>query len=142
MALRNSMTFYAHTATRPDGSPDPNESNWQPLAQHLRNVARLAKEFAAPLGLGDEAELAGMLHDLGKYAVRFQDRLRNPRIHGINHWSMGASASFAHRALEAAFAIEGHHTGMPALHENDGESGLESAKERLLKVRGPKHAPR
>lgn len=69
------MAFYAHTAELPDGSPAP-ENGWQPLATHLRNVANLAKQFASPLGLpclcvparrqAAEAELAGLLHDLGK----------------------------------------------------------------------------
>ena len=41
------MTFYAHTAQLADGSPDPDQSHWQPLADHLRNVADLAAAFAA-----------------------------------------------------------------------------------------------
>ena len=55
------MAFYAHTAELPDGSPAP-ENEWQPLATHLRNVANLAKQFASPLGLPAEAELAGLVH--------------------------------------------------------------------------------
>jgi len=70
--------FFAHTATGPDGRPDPDQSHWQTLRDHLRNVARIARRFAEPLGLADDAELAGLLHDLGKYAERFQARLRNP----------------------------------------------------------------
>jgi CRISPR-associated helicase Cas3/CRISPR-associated endonuclease Cas3-HD len=132
--------FFAHTASRSDGQPDPDESRWQPLAAHLRNVAGLARRFAEPLGLADEAELAGWLHDLGKYAERFQDRLHDPRIHGINHWSVGSAEAFARRALAAAFAIEGHHTGMPALKENDAESGLEGLLERLRNLRDPNRA--
>jgi HD superfamily phosphohydrolase YqeK len=40
--------------------------HWQRLNVHLRNVADLAKQFAAPLGLSAqaEAELARPLHDL------------------------------------------------------------------------------
>lgn len=63
------MTFYAHTAEMPDGSNAP-ENEWQPLATHLRNVAGMAKQFAAPLGFPAEAELAGLLHDLGKSVFR------------------------------------------------------------------------
>lgn len=44
--------YYAHTATLPDGKPDPNPEHWQFLADHLRNVAVLAEKFA------------GLLHDL------------------------------------------------------------------------------
>jgi CRISPR-associated endonuclease/helicase Cas3 len=63
------MAFYAHTAGMPDGSRAP-ENGWQPLATHLRNVASLARQFAAPLGFPAEAELAGLLHDLGKSVFR------------------------------------------------------------------------
>ena len=135
------MKFYAHTANDELGKPLPECSGkWQFLNVHLRNVADLAKGYASPLGLADKAELAGLLHDLGKYAHRFQDRLRDKSIHGVNHWSIASSVAFAERALETAFAIEGHHTGMPAYLENDAETGLECLKERLLKLRDPKLA--
>ena len=137
------MSYYAHTAKDAAGNALGVEA-WQPLSTHLRNVACLAREFARPLHLEAEAEMAGLLHDLGKYAGRFQARLHDNSIHGINHWSVGASVAFEHRGLEAAFAIEGHHTGMPAFLENDDEpgtgTGLESLKQRLLKLRDPKQA--
>lgn len=66
------MAFYAHTATQSDGSPDPDESHWQPLADHLRNVAELAAGFGASFGASDWARLAGQWHDLGKYSAEFQ----------------------------------------------------------------------
>jgi CRISPR-associated endonuclease/helicase Cas3 len=110
------MNFYAHTAVLPDGSRDPDPAHWQPLAEHLGNVAALAKQFAAPLDLAAEAELAGLLHDLGKYAARFQERLRDPRIHGINHWTAGARKAAEFKAL-LDYVIEGHHTGLPAFSE-------------------------
>jgi CRISPR-associated endonuclease/helicase Cas3 len=113
--------YYAHTATGPDGKPLPESSGkWQPLADHLRNVAERAKAFAAPLNLVNEAELAGLLHDLGKYSGRFQVRLQNPAaIHGVNHWAAGAAHSGEQlKQIAAAFAIDGHHTGIPALDGN------------------------
>ena len=135
------MEFFAHTAEGPDGSRLPVSSGrWQLLSVHLRNVANLAKQFAAPLGLAAEAELCGLLHDLGKYAARFQARLHDNSIHGINHWSVGSQVAYEQRVLAAAFAIEGHHTGMPAFLENDTETGLECLKERMLKFRDPNEA--
>lgn len=123
------MPYYAHTATKPDGTPDPDQSKWQPLADHLRNVADLAAQFAEPLGLSVEAELAGMLHDLGKYAARFQARLRDNSIHGINHWAAGAAyAGGDLKQFATAFAVDGHHTGIPSLHGD----GLKQTVERML----------
>jgi CRISPR-associated endonuclease/helicase Cas3 len=123
------MIYYAHTAEGPDGRPDPNQARWQRLADHLRQVANMAKCFAAPLGLGNEAELAGLLHDLGKYAERFQARLSDNSIHGINHWAVGAGHS-AHtlKQFSTAFAVDGHHTGIPAL---EGAASLRQTVERL-----------
>jgi CRISPR-associated helicase Cas3/CRISPR-associated endonuclease Cas3-HD len=117
------VKFFAHTAEDERGNPLPeNSGQWQPLRVHLRNVANAARRFAAPLGLDQEAELAGLLHDLGKYAERFQLRLRNPAIHGINHWAGGAAQAAAMKASAVAFAADGHHTGIPAL--NDGDADL------------------
>ena len=84
----------------------------QPLADHLREVAHRARLHGAPLGLADEAELAGLLHDLGKYAQRFQQRLKTPTtVSGINHWAAGAFAANQIKQRPAALAIDGHHTG-------------------------------
>ncbi len=60
------MIFYAHTAEDEHGDRLPeNSGQWQLLSVHLRNVADLAKQFAAPLGLAaeDEAEFAGLLNN-------------------------------------------------------------------------------
>ena len=66
------MKYYAHTAVGENGTPLPESSGqWQPLATHLSNVAELAGQFAAPFNLAEEAKLAGLLHDLGKYSVKF-----------------------------------------------------------------------
>jgi CRISPR-associated helicase Cas3/CRISPR-associated endonuclease Cas3-HD len=60
----------------------------------------------------DEAALAGLLHDLGKYGDRFQARLRG-EDKGLDHWSQGAWVALTeHRAIAAALAIQGHHVGL------------------------------
>jgi len=64
------MIYYAHTAEDADGQRLPESSGeWQLLRDHLKNVAEVAGKFAAPFGAEEEARLAGLLHDLGKYAA-------------------------------------------------------------------------
>ncbi|MBU4263188.1 MAG: CRISPR-associated endonuclease Cas3'' [Proteobacteria bacterium] len=48
---------------------------WQPLEEHLGNVPEMAAEFARPFGGDQWAHLAGLWHDLGKYADAFQAKL-------------------------------------------------------------------
>ncbi len=85
---------------------------WHPLVQHLTGVANLAKDFAETTTWHNEAQLAGLLHDLGKYADRFQARLHG-QDSGLDHWSQGAWLALSeHRAIAAALAIQGHHIGL------------------------------
>lgn len=107
------MNFYAHTAEDENGQRLP-KSDWQLLKEHLRHVAALAKDFASPLRLETEATLAGLLHDLGKYAKRFQARLDDNSIHGINHWAAGAREAAELKASLIDYVVDGHHTGLPA----------------------------
>lgn len=127
------MNYYGHTNRTEEGDPLP-EDTWQNLSDHLQNVATLAAGFAKPFDAVADACLAGLLHDLGKYAERFQLRLRDPSVCGINHWSIGALQARKMLALGSAFVIEGHHTGMPALLEDDPTTGLESLKSRLARL--------
>jgi len=108
------LRYYAHTADDDQGNPLPESSGqWQLLAEHLRKVSELAAKFAAPFGAEDEARLAGLLHDLGKYQPDFQRYLRcgSPRTPHAIH---GAAVLRQHR--QVANAIASHHAG---LHDED-----------------------
>lgn len=105
--------FYAHSLQTPDGIPRA-ESEWEPLADHLRDVATLAQTFAERFGAGEWGYLAGLWHDLGKYQQAFQRRLRDRSIHAP-HAGVGAALAFrrdSRRGAPLAFAIAGHHTGL------------------------------
>ena len=121
------MNYYAHTAVRPDGTPDPDTANWQLLSTHLRNVAELAKWFAEPLGLAAEAWLAGRLHDLGKFRDEFQAYLRGECGSSIEtqHAVFGAAwaAEDGRSLLAAALAVTGHHAGLPDCGDLHGMFG-------------------
>lgn len=49
----------------------------QSLEAHLLGVANIARSLAAKLGLSEQGELLGLLHDLGKYSGEFQTYLRS-----------------------------------------------------------------
>src|SRR5436309_8756451 len=98
--------YYAHSG--------PSRDCWEPLREHLSDVAERARSFAAAFGAGEEAYLAGLLHDLGKYSDAFTRRLEG-REAGLDHWSLGAWAALARfqkSGLAAALAIQGHHVGL------------------------------
>lgn len=79
---------------------------------HLAAVSKLAGEFAGDSFWKIEAVLAGMLHDLGKYADLFQARLRG-EASGLDHWSPGAWVALKDfKAIATALAVQGHHVGL------------------------------
>ena len=66
----------------------------------------------------NEAKLAGLLHDLGKFGDLFQARLRGEES-GLDHWSAGAWVALEHKCAAAALAIQGHHIGLQSLANSD-----------------------
>ena len=109
------MTYYAHSLeNRP-------QAHWHSLRAHLLAVAKRAGGFLEPLGLGELARLAGLLHDLGKYAQEFQQRIRGALIE-VDHATAGAllardrfseTPESALAARIVAQCILGHHGGQP-----------------------------
>jgi CRISPR-associated endonuclease/helicase Cas3 len=116
---------YAHS--KPGRPPD----EWQPLADHLRQVAEKAAEFAGAFGSGEWGCAAGWLHDLGKAASAFQGYLRraNELDDGdydagqVNHSSAGALLAVEHWhgpdrsspdviGKTLAYLVAGHHAGL------------------------------
>jgi CRISPR-associated endonuclease/helicase Cas3 len=108
------------------------------LDAHLRGVASRAAAFAAPFGGALQAEIAGLWHDLGKYAGDFQGYLRGAasaqaraQAHvetdtevssgkKVDHSSAGAlhaAIRSEEHGLAIAFAIAGHHAGLADLRK-------------------------
>jgi len=96
--------FLAHSSN-PAGDTDP-------LSSHLRRVANRASVSASAFGMQDDAWLAGILHDVGKYGNLFQERLKGHTSH-IDHWSAGAwMALTKYMNVLVALSVHGHHVGL------------------------------
>lgn len=87
------------------------------LTDHLRGVAQLAEEFAAPFGSGEAARYIGLWHDIGKFHPAWQQYLldseagRVTRGHGPDHKAAGAQLAVNHVGA-LALLIQGHHGGL------------------------------
>ncbi|MFQ5347042.1 MAG: CRISPR-associated endonuclease Cas3'' [Rhodothalassiaceae bacterium] len=125
--------FFAHS------TDDESRENWHLLRDHLIATGEMAARFGAPFGIGRAAQLAGLLHDLGKYSEPFQARLRGESVR-VDHATAGAQEikKLVENGQEAviaeliAFAIAGHHAGLANRTGVDG-----SLEERLRKVTAP-----
>jgi CRISPR-associated endonuclease/helicase Cas3 len=103
------MAYYAHSVS---GHP---EEVWELLRHHLTEVADGTRRRGQRFGAGALAELAGRLHDLGKYSAAFQARLRDP-TKSADHSSAGAVWA-RERLLPKwgrmlAHVVAGHHAGL------------------------------
>lgn len=119
---------WAHT--RDDGTV-------QTVKEHLQGTAALAADFAAAFDARSAGQTAGLLHDIGKYSAEFQARIRNPEHAAkVDHSTAGAQAAYRLGLPPLAFAVAGHHAGLP-----DGGSGGDTAQAPTLMGRLQKQCP-
>jgi CRISPR-associated endonuclease/helicase Cas3 len=108
------MAFYAHS------KPDLPSSEWQLLKDHLINTGNLAFELGRDANVSELAQVAGWIHDIGKYSDAFQRRLEGSKQH-VDHATAGAREIIQlfqtgpQKALAnlLAYCIAGHHSGLP-----------------------------
>ena len=99
------MEFVTHR--REDGT-------FQPLKEHIENVGERAAQFAAAFDAAEHGREAGLLHDVGKYSQNGQKRQRDPEHTAkVDHSSAGAQEARRRGDPMAAFAVAGHHGGLP-----------------------------
>lgn len=110
------------------------------LIEHLTAVGGEAGRLADRFGAGDWARLAGLWHDLGKYAKNFQKMIREangyeahiegdasgPRDHS-SAGAIHAFQKFGNAGLPISFVIAGHHAGLS--NRNDLEDRLRRKKD-------------
>lgn len=119
--------LYAHTTDSDD------KGTWQPLAEHLENVASQAAVFAESFGAQDWAHLVGLVHDAGKASQAFQRRLEGAKAK-VDHASAGAqllAKDYAPLGKLLAYLVAGHHGGLPNGCEPSEPKGRRTLRERL-----------
>ncbi|MDY7036927.1 MAG: CRISPR-associated helicase Cas3' [Thermodesulfobacteriota bacterium] len=100
------MEYYAHS--------ENNRNKKHGLSEHLHRTAEFVESFACRKDYKQIFNMTGLLHDLGKYQPEFQNYLKNSGKRGsVPHASWGAGYARLCRIIEASFAIDGHHKGLP-----------------------------
>lgn len=101
----NGSVWLAHSKGR-SGLP-------QSMREHLLAVEKHATA-RCPNFLKNDARLAALFHDFGKYSVRFMRRLEGKES-GLDHWTPGAHIVLqTGRSELAGLAVHGHHVGLGA----------------------------
>ena len=84
----------------------------QSVLEHLRGTEKLAVSFSAAFHGEADASLSALAHDIGKASAEFREHILHPEHHiRVDHSTAGAQAVRDH--LPAAFAVAGHHGGLP-----------------------------
>lgn len=115
--------YIGHTK---DGKTYSEDSECQPLRDHLLNVANYSRKYASDFGACEEAYFMGYLHDIGKYKSDFQDYIK-----GISKNRVGHAAEGAIKILDLmneigilyALPVACHHTGLKDLGEKNELGG-------------------
>lgn len=102
------MKYYAHIRQMEDGCV-----LYQTVQEHLEGTAALAERFAAAFGAASQGRIAGLTHDKGKYTDGFQNRLLHQGKR-VDHSTAGAVECARMGQIPAAFAVAGHHGGLPS----------------------------
>ena len=92
-----------------------NKERIQTIRDHLRGTAELAGGFAKCFGKADWGYCCGMLHDIGKYSLAFQEKIKNNTNKQIDHSTAGAKVCFEKGGMYGfmSYCIAGHHSGLP-----------------------------
>lgn len=105
------------------------EAGEQSLSDHLQNVARMTSTYCASYQMNDTdvakyAYETGLTHDVGKYSDLFQQKIQNNLNIHVDHSTAGAREMRKRNMMSAAFAIAGHHGGIP--------NGSDTSKSNLI----------
>ena len=113
------------------------------VQEHLQKVSAVASQFGEALAMKEEAQLAGLFHDFGKYSDQFQGVLSGVNHH-VDHALPGAVFLKKHwekhpvlinRGKHVVEAIAGHHDGLRNCLFVEPENPVSG---KTSSIRGPK----
>lgn len=86
----------------------------QLLKQHLERTALRCGQFADSFGAYEWGYCCGLLHDIGKYSMKFQKRLYGSEER-VDHSTQGAKLCWDKKGMYQflSYCIAGHHAGLP-----------------------------
>lgn len=115
------ITYLAHISE--------DEAREQTIIEHLKGTAELAGAFSSAFHCKEWGYGLGLLHDIGKYSDKFQQRLHGGPM--TDHATAGARVFYeACKNYIGAYCISGHHSGLL-----DGGSAADIGGEKTLKGR-------
>lgn len=100
------MRYEARTGGQTD------QGEFESCAEHLMMTGCLCGAFTESFGLLKTGVKTGLAHDIGKYSDEFQKRIRGCKIR-VDHSTVGAKLLADTHAVLPAFAVMGHHSGLP-----------------------------
>lgn len=120
------MKYLAHISN--DGTRE------QTIRQHAEGTAARAAQFARSFDHEAWGYCEGLLHDIGKYTRRFDERLHGAAIK-VDHATAGAQLCSSLKGLYPylSYCIAGHHAGLPDTGDKADTGSQRTLEGRLKK---------
>jgi len=114
----------------------------EPVIDHLQKTAEKAKKFAEKIDAEEFGYVCGMLHDIGKFSLEFDNRLLNDGVK-VDHSTAGAQEVIKNKILgsgQMSYCIAGHHSGLPDAGTRSDTADMGTLHGRLKKQNLPDYS--
>lgn len=109
-SMEETMEYFAKS--------ENSQGHQETVKEHLQKVAALALTYGEPMGMRGEAELAGQVHDFGKYSEEFRKVLAGKCVRRDHALGGACFLEGCYRgsvdSRPVVEAVNGHHDGLVA----------------------------